>query len=146
MYGWDWVGIVSPIEGEASSSSQFQSSISESGYSGVFTLGSSRLESQLVAGSSFTLISGSTNTIGGWSAMGLGLPKAVVTLQWASGSPRLLCRTVLFWEWVGMVTDLEGEASNSSQFQSSISESGYSGMLASESSRLESQLVAGSDV
>ena len=45
-----------------------------------------------------------------------------------------------------MVTDLEGEASNSSQFQSSISESGYSGMLASESSRLESQLVAGSSL
>jgi len=70
VFNWDWVGIVSPIEGEASSSSQFQSSISESGYSGMFTSGSSRLESQLVAGSSFTLVSGSTNSLGGWSAMG----------------------------------------------------------------------------
>ena len=78
VFNWDWVGIVSPVEGEASSSSQFQSSISESRYSGTFTLGSSRLESQLVAASSFTLVSGSTNSLGGWSAMGVGLLKAVV--------------------------------------------------------------------
>ena len=56
---------------------------SESGYSGMFTLGSSRLESQLVAGSSFTLVSGSTNSLGGWSAMGVGLPKAVVAIDTA---------------------------------------------------------------
>ena len=80
VFNWDWVGIVSPIEGEASSSSQFQSSISESGYSSTFTLGSSRLESPLVAESSFTLASGSTNSLGGWSAMGVGLPEAVVTI------------------------------------------------------------------
>ena len=47
---WGWVGTVSPIEEEASSSSQFQSSISTSGYSGVFTWGSSRLRPRLVAG------------------------------------------------------------------------------------------------
>ena len=71
--------MVTDLEGEASSSSQFQSSISESGYSGMFTMGSSRLESQLVADSSLTLVSGSTNSLGGWSAMGIELPKAVVT-------------------------------------------------------------------
>ena len=65
-----------------------------------------------MAGSSLSLITGSTDIIGGWSAMGLGIPLAVVTLPWASGSPRLLCRTVFFWEWVGMVSDLEGEASS----------------------------------
>ena len=41
-----------------------------------------------------------------------------------------------------MVTPLEGEASSSSQFQSLISESGYSGMLAAESSCLDSQVSA----
>ena len=55
-------------------------SISESRYSGVFTRGSSRLESHLVAGSSFSLVTGSTDINGGWSVMGLviPLPKAVV--------------------------------------------------------------------
>ena len=74
--------------------------------------------------------------------MGLGILMAVVALPWASGSPSLSCRTAFFWEWVGMVSDLEGEVSNSSQFHSSISESGYSSVLTSESSRLRSQLVA----
>ena len=67
---------------------------------------------------------------------------AVVVLPWASGSPSLSSRTVFFLEWVEMVTDLEGEVSNSSQFHSSISESGYSSMLTSESFRLSSYLVA----
>jgi len=67
---------------------------------------------------------------------------AIVVLPWASGSPSLPCRAVFFWEWVGMVSVLEGEVSNSSQFHSSISESGYSSMLTSGSSRLGSHLVA----
>ena len=75
VFVWDWVGIVAPIKGEASSSSQFQSSISESGYSGMLTSESSRLESQLVAGSS----SGSSLSLSGWSAVGSVPPKAVVT-------------------------------------------------------------------
>ena len=75
---WDWVGIVAPIKGEASSSSQFQSSISESGYSGMLTSESSRLESQLVAGSSLSLASGCFLSVSGWSAVGSVLPKRVL--------------------------------------------------------------------
>ena len=101
METWGWVGTISPIEEEASSSSQFQSSISTSGYSGVFTWGSSRLRPRLVAGSSFTLSAGTTDNLGGWSA------------------------------------------SSSSQFQSSISTSGYSGVFTWGSSRLRPRLVAG---
>ena len=54
--------------------------------------------------------------------MGLGILMAVVALPWASGYPSLSCGTVFFWEWVGLVSDLEGEVSNSSQFHSSRKE------------------------
>ena len=72
--------MVTDLEGEASNSSQFQSSISESGYSGTFTLGASPLESPLVAESSCTLASGSADSFGGWSAVGVGLSEVVVTI------------------------------------------------------------------
>ena len=58
--------MVTPLKGEASSTSQFQSSISKSGYFGMLIAESSCLESPVsVAGSSLSLASGSSLSLSG---------------------------------------------------------------------------------
>jgi len=64
--------MVTPLKGEASSSSQFQSSISESGYSGMLPAESSCLDSQVSA-------SGSSLSLGRWSDVGSVSPQVVVS-------------------------------------------------------------------
>ena len=64
--------MVTPLKGEASSSSQFQSSISESGYSGMLPAELSCLDSQVSA-------SGSSLSLGRWSGVDSVSSKAVVS-------------------------------------------------------------------